>query len=87
MKIIFLKRFDKSYSKLADKDQQVIRKAIEKFFQEPKPASLRIKKMEGQDGIFEMSANMDLRITFHYEKPEMIVFRNCGHHDITLKNQ
>lgn len=84
MKIIFLKRFDKSYSKLADKDQQA--KAIEKFFLEPKPASLRIKKMEGQYGIFEMSANMDLRITFHFEKPDMIVFRNCGQHDITLKN-
>jgi len=29
---------------------------------------------------------MDIRITFHFEKPDTIVLRNCGHHDRTLSN-
>lgn len=45
-----------------------------------------MKKMEGWDYIFEAGANMDIRITFHFEKTDTIVLRNCGHHDRTLKN-
>lgn len=50
--------------------------------------SLRIKKMKGHHNpeIWEISANMDIRITFHRIKPNTIVLRNCGHHDKTLKN-
>ncbi len=52
-----------------------------------KPASLRIKKMQGKKGVYEMSANMDIRITFNYEKePARIILRNCEHHDRTIKN-
>ena len=36
--------------------------------------------------IFEASANMDIRITFHFDNSDTIILRNCGHHDRTLKN-
>jgi mRNA-degrading endonuclease RelE of RelBE toxin-antitoxin system len=80
-------KFKKEYKKLCMEDRTAIDKALIKFFNEPKPASLRIKKIQGKNGVYEMSANMDIRITFNYEKePAKIILRNCGHHDQTLKN-
>jgi mRNA-degrading endonuclease RelE of RelBE toxin-antitoxin system len=78
--------FDRKYAKLDAEAQKAIDKALRLFLREPKPKSLRIKKMEGFKGIFEMSATMGIRITFSYEKPDTVIIRNCGHHDETLKN-
>lgn len=86
MKLEFSEQFKRQYPKLDTESQKAIDKAIRLFRQELKPRSLRIKKMEGNKGIFEMSANMDIRITFKYEKPDTVIIRNCGHHDDTLKN-
>jgi mRNA interferase RelE/StbE len=77
-----LRLTDNFKEKLAGLDSQsrkVIQGALKKMLQNPRHPSLRTKKMEGHDGIFEASANMDLRMTFHYEKPDTIVLRNCGH--------
>ena len=86
MKVRFTERFQKKYKKLDAESQKAIDKAIRLFFQESKPASLRIKKIQGYEGVFEISGSMDIRVTFHYEQPETGVFRNCGHHDETLNN-
>lgn len=85
MKLRFTDNFDKRYRDLDDESQKAIDDAIELFTKNPKAKSLRCKKIQGCKGIFEMSANLDIRITFHYEKPETVVLRNCGHHDKTLK--
>lgn len=86
MKVKFLKQFDKEYKKLDKISQKQIDKAIRLYFNNPQPKSLRLKKIVDSNGIFEMSANMDLRVTYHFEKPDIIVFRNCGHHNKVLKN-
>ncbi len=87
IKITRTKRFKREYKKLNEEDRHAIDKTLVKFFQGSKSASLRIKKMQGKKGVYEMSANMDIRITFSYEKePVGIILRNCGHHDQTLKN-
>lgn len=79
-------RFDKSLKRLDPRSQKAIAKALRLLLDNPLHPSLRARKMEGYDQVFEASANMDIRITFHYEKPDTIVLRNCGHHDITLGN-
>ncbi|TCP18028.1 hypothetical protein EV207_1737 [Scopulibacillus darangshiensis] len=79
-------RFDENFAELDVVSQKAIKKALGFLAQDPRYPSLRTKKMEGWDYIFEASANMDIRITFHFEKPDTIVLRNCGHHDRTLKN-
>lgn len=79
-------QFDKNFTRLDSQSQKAIKKALRFLMQDPHYPSLRTKKMEGWDYIFEASANMDIRITFHFEKPDTIVLRNCGHHDRTLKN-
>ncbi len=80
------KRFKKNFQKLDKNSQKAIEKAILQLGREPRHPSLRTKKMQGYEDIFEASANMDIRITFQHEKPNTIILRNCGHHDRTLKN-
>jgi mRNA-degrading endonuclease RelE of RelBE toxin-antitoxin system len=77
-------RFDRSLASLDSNSQKAVAKALRLLLNNPRHPSLRIRKMEGYSNVFEASANMDIRITFHYEKPDTIVLRNCGHHDETL---
>ena len=77
-------RFDQSLAALDPKSQKAVAKALRLLLNDPHHPSLRIRKMEGYFYVFEASANMDMRITFHYEKPDTIILRNCGHHDQTL---
>jgi mRNA interferase RelE/StbE len=85
MKYRFTENFENKYAELDAESQKVIDDALLLFLQDPRARSLRTKKMHGYKGIFEMSASMDIRITFQYEKPDTVVVRNCGHHDKTLK--
>ena len=41
-----------------------------------------IVRIDPASGCIEASANMDIRITFHFEKPDTVVLRNCEHHDV-----
>ncbi len=86
MKFGYNKRFVKSYARLDKQVQKAIDKALSLLLENFRHPSLRMKKMQGHEGVFEISANMDIRITFHFEKPDTIVLRNCGHHDRTLNN-
>jgi len=79
-------RFKKIFKKLDHQSQKSIEKAILQLAKNPRHPSLRTKKMQGRNDIFEASATMDLRITFHYDDSNVIVLRNCGHHDRTLNN-
>lgn len=79
-------RFDKSLRRLHPNEQKAVGKALRLLLDNPLHPSLRTRKMEGYEHVFEASANMDIRITFHYEKPDTIVLRNCGHHDAALGN-
>ena len=49
--------------------------------------SLRTKKIQGTDEIFEASITMGIRVTFQYIKPDTIYLRNVGEHDLTLKRK
>lgn len=82
----FTDKFAENYQKLDAVSQKAIDKALTLLNHSTHHPSLRTKKMEGTSDIFEASANMNIRITFHYEKPDTIVLRNCGHHDKTLNN-
>ncbi len=80
----FTERFDKSLKELDPLSQKAVAKALRLLLQNPRHPSLRTRKMEGFTNVFEASANMDIRLTFHYVKPDTIVLRTCGHHDSTL---
>ena len=86
MRLDFTKRFKRSYKKLDQQSQETIKKALKQIEIDFTHSSLRIRKMEGYKDIWEASANMNLRITFTIEKPDLVILRNCGHHDETLSN-
>ena len=48
--------------------------------QNPFYPSLRTKKVQGFDNVFEMSVNMDIRILWRYENGVIILLIDIGHH-------
>ena len=81
-------RFNKAIIKLLKKgilDGDQLLKFLKMIEANPQHPSLRAKKIQGTDRIFEASINMSIRITFEYIKPDTIYLRNAGEHDKTLK--
>lgn len=84
---VFTERFKRAYKKLDPQKKQAVKDALVILQNgKPYPNSLRVKKMQGtgKKSIMEASPTMDIRITFEFEKPDKIIFRNVGDHDITL---
>lgn len=81
-------RFIKEFQKLIKKgvlDIDQVEKFLRLIADNPRHPSLRVKKIQGTDDIFEASVNMAVRVTFQYVKPDTIYLRNIGEHDMTLK--
>ena len=87
MKISYSTRFTKNFKKLSVTVQKSFENQFGKFLNNPLPPfhpSLRIKRVKGTNGIFEMTITMGIRLTWeHTEKG--ILLRNIGEHDKTLK--
>lgn len=83
--IEFLPRFLKNMALLDTISQNSIRKAMSLMAHNPRHPSLRTKRVQGTDSIFEASVNMDIRITWEYTDDGVLLLRNCGHHDEALK--
>lgn len=83
-------RFKKAFVGLPAEIQTKALKALELFGKNQRHPSLRIKKMEGRDGIWEARVDLKYRFTFHYEKDAggeiYCVFRNVDNYDECLKN-
>lgn len=84
-KITFSKSFKKHYKTLSDVEKKQTKKKLEFFVNDPTHPSLRTKKVQGTDGIWESSINMDIRILWFYEGDELIFLLDIGHHDILNK--
>ncbi|OFW75580.1 MAG: hypothetical protein A2201_11805 [Alicyclobacillus sp. RIFOXYA1_FULL_53_8] len=89
MKVELTSRFEKQYTGLV-KDDHRLRTSVQKTLTyllnfPPTHPSLRIKRIQGTDGIYECSVNMDLRITLEFTAGETIFLRNIDHHDKALK--
>lgn len=84
-KITYSKAFQKHYKKLSDIEKKQTKNKLKLFIEDPIHPSLRTKKIQGADGIWESSVNMDIRIIWFYENNELIVLLDIGHHDILNK--
>ncbi len=83
-------RFKKAYKTLPKEIQEKADKAFLLFVQNPRHPSLRVKKMQGYEGIWECRVDRSYRITFEYDKDDesgesICRFRNIGTHDILEK--
>ena len=79
----FSRRFQKRFMALTTQEKKLLSKKLELLAQNPTHPSLRTKRIQGTDALYESSINMDIRIVWHYEDA-IIVLADVGHHD-TLK--
>lgn len=62
MKITYSKIFKKHYKKLSDIEKKQTKKKLRFFIENPSHPSLRTKKIQGSQDIWESSINMDIRL-------------------------
>ena len=83
-------RFLKAFRALPAEAQVKLLKALKLLEANQRHPSLRVRKMEGREGIWEARVDLKYRFTFHYEKDDRgeiyCVFRNADNHDERLKN-
>ncbi len=84
-KITYTKRFEKNYKKLSQKEKEQIQTKVKILIDNPLHPSLRTKRIQGANGLFECSINMDIRIVWYYENDQMIILLDIGHHGILNK--
>lgn len=79
-KITYSKTFKKHFKKLSDAEKKLCF-----FIENPLHPSLRTKKIQDTEDIWESSVNMGIRIIWFYEGNELILLLDIGHHDILNK--
>ncbi len=85
MEFIYTDRFKKSYKQLSKEEKKILHKKLLLMIKNPLHPSLRTKKVQGTDNIFECSINMAVRMTWQYEG-DSIMLRVVGDHDKVLGN-
>lgn len=79
-KLKYTKEFEKSLKSLTTQEQKIVLNKLKLLVQNPFYPSLRTKKVQGLDSVFEMSVNMDIRILWKYENGIIILLLDVGHH-------
>ena len=79
-KLKYTKEFEKNLKSLTKQEQKLVLNKLNILVQNPFYPSLRTKKVQGADNIFEMSVNMDIRILWKYENGIIILLIDIGHH-------
>jgi mRNA-degrading endonuclease YafQ of YafQ-DinJ toxin-antitoxin module len=76
------KHFVKTYGKLPAQLRKQIDVKLLRLADDPNHPSLRTKRIQGTQRLFESSVNMDVRLIWHYEGDALIILLDVGHHDI-----
>jgi mRNA-degrading endonuclease RelE of RelBE toxin-antitoxin system len=79
-----LPAFRRDFSTLPDEIRNQIGTKISLYLQNPSHPSLRVKKMKGVAGIWELSLTMNYRLTFQVTD-ELMILRRVGTHDVLRK--
>lgn len=80
--ITFTERFEKHYRTLTAAEKKQFRNKLSLFAENPLHPSLRTKRIQGTDALFEFSVNMDIRVIWFYEGETLIALIDIGHHDV-----
>ena len=79
-KLKYTKIFEKDLKSFSSKEQKAVAQKLKILAENPFYPSLRTKKVQGLDNVFEMSVNMDIRILWKYENGIIILLLDVGHH-------
>jgi len=74
----FTDRFSKHYKKLTAQEKQQLTNKLALLSENPAHPSLRTKRIQGVDTLYECSVNMDIRIIWYYEGSTMIILVDVG---------
>jgi len=78
----YTKRFEKHFKTLTAQEKTQLSRKLELLSTNPAHPSLRTKRIQDTDKLYECSVNMDIRIIWYYEGDTMIILVDVGHHDI-----
>lgn len=78
-------RFKRAYRKLGPEQRERVQRALALFAKDMRHPSLRVKRVQGTEAIWEARASDELRFTFELI-PGGALLRVVGHHDATLKS-
>lgn len=84
MHIEFLSSFLDNYDKLPVEQRARVQRAVDRLGNDCRHPSLLVKRVRGQEGVWEERSSLSLRITFEMNG-DTIVLRNVGSHDKTIK--
>lgn len=73
--------YEKAFARLPKNIRETTYEKLELFQENPFHPSLRVKRIQGTKTIWEMSVNMNYRITFEFLE-EGVLLRKIGTHDI-----
>jgi mRNA interferase RelE/StbE len=85
MHLQYTERFRHAFAALTDADAARVGKALRLLAVDPRYPSLRVKRIQGTEGIWEARASASLRLTFEMHGAALIL-RTVGLHDVTLNN-
>ena len=84
-KIEVTKTFEKNLKRLTVTEQKMVANKLKLLIQNPFYPSLRTKKVQGIDNLFEFSVNMDIRVLWRYKGNDIIITLDIGHHTLVDK--
>ncbi|MBF7084424.1 hypothetical protein IT084_15845 [Desulfallas sp. Bu1-1] len=84
MKVYYTEYFNEKVKELSPEVKKALKHKLSLMMHNPRHPSLRTKKIQGHEDIFEASITMDIRMTWQY-MDDGILLRNIGEHDKTLK--
>ena len=82
LKITYSDRFIKHYRKLTDVEKRQLKSKLSIFADDPFHPSLRTKRIQGTDALFEFRVNMDIRVIWFFDGEDVVILLDVGHHDI-----
>ncbi len=85
MRLLYTERFRRAYSRLDEEGAGRVDGAIRMLAADPRHPGLRVKRIQGTEDVWEACASRSVRITFEM-RGDLLLLRNVGPHDITLKN-
>lgn len=85
MQLQYTRRFQRAYSRLTDDAAEQVQKALRLLTENHRHPSLRVKKIQETDNIWEARAGLSIRLTFEMHG-DLMILHNVGPHDKTLKN-
>jgi mRNA-degrading endonuclease YafQ of YafQ-DinJ toxin-antitoxin module len=80
--ILFSNKFKKSFSKLEFNEKKLFYKKLSLFVENHLHPSLKTKKIQGSQILFESSINMSIRVIWTFKDESLILMLDIGHHDI-----